>query len=112
MSCLNRCSLSLFSWFSIAISLSLIGSIRGLLPFSGVMFTIFCWKLMSCHCSIVASPILIPVSFSICNSVAVTVPIDAISWSISVSVGMNGSLSAGLYVGCSHVFFMNFKNPV
>jgi hypothetical protein len=43
------------------------------------------------------------VSFSSCRVVAVVFPVDAISWSISVSKGMNGSVSSVLYFGCFHV---------
>jgi len=96
MSWLNMCSVFLLNLFSMSISLLLIGRILGLLPFSGVMFKVFCCVLRSIHFSIVASPMRIPVSFSVWSSVAVRSPHDAISWSISVSIGMNGSLSSGL----------------
>ena len=46
-------------------SLSLIGRILALLPFSGCMFTVFLWMSMSSHFSLVASPTLAPVSFSV-----------------------------------------------
>jgi hypothetical protein len=101
---LNRCSSFLFgSLFSIAISLSVIGRILGLHPFSGVTFTVFCCRFMSIHFSIFASPMRMAVSFSSCRVVAVVFPVDAISWSISVSKGMNGSVSSVLYFGCFHV---------
>jgi hypothetical protein len=83
-------------------SLSDIGRILGLLPFSGVMFTVFCCRFVSVHFSVFASPILMPVSFSVWSSVEVVFPVDAISWSISCSVGMNGSLSCFLYFGACH----------
>jgi len=46
-------------------SLSDNGSILGLLPFSGVIFTNFLSKSMSVHVNWVSSPILMPVSFSV-----------------------------------------------
>ena len=52
--------LFLSMWFIMASSLSLSGSIRGLLPFSGLMFAVFRWKSISSHCSFVSSPILTP----------------------------------------------------
>jgi len=73
------------------ISLSLIGRIRGLLPFSGVMFTVLRSVSMSIGINCVSSPILMPVSFSICSIVDSIEPHDAIKRSISCSVGMNGS---------------------
>ena len=91
------------------ISLSDIGRILGLLPFSGVIFTVFCSVFMSIHFRVWASPILMPVSLSICNSVDSFFPDEAISWSISVSVGMNGSFSSALYLGFSHCIFLNFR---
>ena len=89
--------------------MSLIGSILGLLPFSGVTFTVFCSVFMSIHFSDCASPILMPVSFSICSSVDSFLPHEAMSWSISVSVGMNGIFSSALYLGFSHCIFLYFR---
>lgn len=88
-------SLFLGSLFSIPISLSLIGSIRGLLPFSGLMFTVFLSRSKSIHVSIWASPILAPVSFRSCRTVDILLLHDAIKMSISCSVGMNG-----IYFSC------------
>ena len=84
-------------------SLSLIGRIRGLLPFIGVMFTVFRFVSMSLGASKTSSPILIPVSFSIWRTVDVTVPVPDMSKSISCSVGMNGSFSVIWYFGGIHV---------
>jgi hypothetical protein len=85
-----------------AINLLLIGRILGLLPFSGVMFIVLFSKFMSIHFSLCASPILIPVSLSICSIVLSFLPHDAVSWSISVSVGMKGIFSSWVYFGLSH----------
>jgi len=90
---------------SIAISLRLIGSIRLLLPFSAVMLMVRLSWSMCVHCSFSISPILAPVSLSICRSVAVFVPADEIRLSISVSVGMNGSVFSWVYLGFVHVLF-------
>ena len=64
----------------------------GLPPFSGVIVMILFLKSISVHCSCHASPHLAPVSFSIWRNVAVLCPHPAMSWSSSVSVGMNGCL--------------------
>jgi hypothetical protein len=103
----NIDSLFLFSWFSIATSLSLIGSIRGLLPFSGVTLIVFLWVSKSIHFNILASPMRTPVSFSSCRSDAVLMFADAIRESISCSVGMNGSFCSFLNFGFSHFAPMN-----
>ena len=66
--------------------------IRGLLPFSGVILTVLDSESMSIHLSCHASPLRIPVSFSICRKVDMRLLQAEISWSISVSFGMNGSL--------------------
>ena len=92
---------NMFSWvrgirFSMLRSLSDIRRSRGLLPLAGVMFSVFCSGERSVHFRKVASDIRIPVSFSVCNSVAVWLPQAAISWSISASVGMNGIRSSGM----------------
>ena len=105
-------SFSLVSLPSMAFSFSVIGRIRGLLCFSGVMLMVLRSRSMSIHFSIVASPIRAPVSFSSCRSAALFVPDAVISWSISCSVGMKGILSSGLYVGFSHVLPMNFMYPL
>ena len=91
---------------SMLISLSEIGRILGLLPFSGVTLTVLRTVSMSIGIILVSSPILIPVSLSICSTVAVTFPLAAISRSISSSVGMNGSRSCGVYLGGFHVTFL------
>jgi len=90
------------SAFSIAISVMLILNCLGLLPFSGVIVMILFLKSMSVHCSCHASPHLAPVSFSIWRNVAVLCPLPAMSWSSSVSVGMNGCLFIRLYFGGFH----------
>ena len=105
----NMCSLVCGYSFSIAVSLSVSGRILGLLPFSGVMFTVLFCRFMSVHFSSCASPILIPVSLSSCRSVASLCLHDAIKMSISDSVGINGSVSSALYFGCSHLSSLNFK---
>ena len=76
---------------------------RGLLPLDGVMLIVFCSVDMSVHVSFVASEIRMPVSLSVWSSVAVRFPHDAISWSISVSVGMNGILFSVVMCGFVHV---------
>ena len=78
-------SLSMFT------SLVDMGRLRGLLPFSGVTRTELLTKSMSVQQSWHASPHLTPVSFSSCRKVVILLLHAAISWSISVSVGMNGS---------------------
>ena len=88
--------------FSIAISVILILNCLGLLPFSGVIVMILFWKSMSVQFSCHASPHLAPVSFSIWRNVAVFCPHPAMIWSISVSVGMKGSLCMRLYFGGFH----------
>ena len=98
------------SWFIIPISLLLIGRMRGLLPFDGVTVIVFCSLFMSVHLSFVSSSVLMPVSFRICMLTAcLWVCADAMSWSISCSVGMNGNLCSVLYLGLSHVLPMNFR---
>lgn len=87
---------SLCSVVIIPISLSLIGRILGLLPFSGVIDIVLRWMSISSGLSCVSSPIRIPVSFSVCSTVAVSFPHEAINWSISSSVGMNGSFCCGV----------------
>jgi hypothetical protein len=84
-------------------SLSLIGSIRGLLPFSGVTLTVLAWKFMSVHLRLWASPMRAPVSLRIWSMVANLGLHDAISMSISFSVGMNGMCVSALYVGLFHL---------
>jgi len=84
-------------------SLSLMCRSRGLLPFDGVMLSVFCSVDRSVHLSLVASDIRAAVSLSVCSSVAVRFPIEAISWSISVSVGMYGILFSLGMRGFVHV---------
>ena len=105
----NTCSLFWLRLLSIPINLSVIGSILGLLPFDGVMLSSFLCLLTSIHFSLSASLILMPVSFSVCSKVAMRVLHDAISWSNSASVGMNGILSSSLYVGFSHFSPLDFR---
>lgn len=81
-------------WFSIPISLLLIGWVLGLLPFSGVMLRVLRSVSMSFHVNFVASPSRAPVSFSICRSAFKGGLLAAISVSASCSVGMNGILSS------------------
>jgi len=95
--------------FIMAISLSLIGSILGLLPFSGVMFTLFRSWSMSMGFSCVSSPILMAVSLIVCRTVAIVLLAPAMSWSISSSVGMNGSRSFAVYLGGFHWIFFCFR---
>ena len=87
----------LFS-FGIAFNISMrrveIGSVRGLLPFAGwLIVSILRSVSMSFHSSDKASIVLAALSFSICRNVATRLLVVAISWSISVSCGMNGSVS-------------------
>jgi hypothetical protein len=67
------------------------GRFLGVLPFSGVTRMELLTKSMSVQQSWQASPHLTPVSFSSCRKVVILLLQAAISWSISVSVGMNGS---------------------
>ena len=90
-------------WFIMSMSLLGIGSIRGLLPLVGVMLSVFCSVEKSIHLSSTASEMRMAVSFSVWSSVAVRFPHEAISWSISNSVGMNGSLSWIVYFGFFHL---------
>ena len=89
-------------FFIISMSLRLIGSMHALLPFSGVMVAILRSKSMSLHFSCAASPHLAPVSFRNWRNVASILPLPEISWSMSASVGTNGTLSVGLYFGGCH----------
>ena len=86
------------SLFTMLRSLSDMRSSRGLLSFDGVMLSVFCSGDRSVHWSFTASHIRAAVSLSVCSSVANRFPHEAISWSISVSVGMNGSLVSDGYV--------------
>src|SRR3990172_2678823 len=83
---------------------------RGLLCFSAVMLTTLLSKSTSSHFSVQISPHLAPVSFSICRKVAMRIVQPAISWSISVSFGMNGSLRTHWYSGGSHLPPTIFRN--
>ena len=67
-----------------------IGRFLGLLPFSGVTRTELFTRSMSVQQSWHASPHLTPVSFNSCRKVVILLLHAATSWSISVSVGMNG----------------------
>ena len=64
------------------------------------------------HSSFSASPILAPVSFNSCRSVAVLGVPACMRVSNSCSVGMNGSVSSMVYCGCVHVLPVCFRNPV
>jgi len=91
--------------FNMAISLLEILRIRGLLPFSGVTLTVAFSKSISVHLSLLASPLLIPVSFSNCRYVANLFVFEhpAMKSSISLSVDMKGIFSTLLYLGGSHL---------
>lgn len=91
------------------ISLSLIGSIRGLLPFSGVIANTLRSVSRCRGVSCVSSPIRIPVSFRVCRMVESFLPVPAMSKSISCSVGMNGSRSIGMYFGAFHGMFLRLR---
>ena len=69
-------------------SLSLIGSSLALLPFAGVMANVFCVVSKCSHFNLVVSIGLIAVSLKVCNRVATALLHEAISRSISFSVGM------------------------
>jgi len=87
-------------WFSFGIALTIsmrcvdIGSVRGLLPFAGWLIVSTLRSVsMSFHSSASASIVRAALSFSICRNVATRLLAVAISWSISASCGMNGSVS-------------------
>ena len=103
MSGWNMVCLSFGIWFIMSMSLLDILSMRGLLPLVGVMLSVFCSVEKSIHLSFTASDMRMAVSFSVWSSVAVRFPHEAISWSISNSVGMNGSLSWIVYFGFFHL---------
>jgi len=105
----NMCSLFRGIWFIMFRSLSLMCRSRGLLPLAGVMFSVFCCVSRSCHLSFVSSDILMAVSLSVWSSVAVCFWHAAISWSISVSVGMKGNLVSGFMRGRFHVLPMYLR---
>lgn len=95
-----------------AISVSEIGKIRGLLPFSAVMLMVFRLVSMSVHCKkSKISPILAPVSLSVCRAVAVFGVPAEIRLSNSFSVGIKGIFLCILYFGFFHFFPKNFKKP-
>ena len=79
---LPRKRLSIFN------SLSLIGSSLALLPFAGVMANVFCSVSKCSHFNLLASMGLIAVSLKVCNRVATALLHEAISRSISFSVGI------------------------
>lgn len=91
-------------------SLSEMGRILGLLPLAGVMLRVLCSGERSVHFSLVASDIRIPVSFSVCSNMAVRFPHEAISWSISASVGMNGSRFSGMKRRFIQGMFRNLRS--
>lgn len=84
-------------------------NVLALLPFSGVICIIFLFVSRCCHCSLATSPILIPVSFSSCKSVAVLCVAAAIKESNSCSVGMNVGFSSCVYFGRVHVLPINLR---
>lgn len=88
------CFLNRFRFRHIPISFGVIAKILGLLPFSGVMFIVLRCSSKSLHSRLNASPILIPVSFSICKSALSRAGDALIKASISCSVGINGSRSS------------------
>jgi len=96
--------------FIIPSSLSERGNILGLLPFSGVMLIVLRWVSRSRGVSIISSPILMPVSFSIWSTADSFGPEPDISKSISSSVGMNGSFAVARYFGGFHGIFLCRKN--
>ena len=108
----NTSSLVLSWLFNMATNFLLIGRILGLLCFSGFMLIVCLCRSKSVHCVWSISPIRAPVSLSSCKSVAVLGAAPDIKASISCSVGMNGIGVSRLYLGFSHVFPINFKNPL
>ena len=96
--------------FIIPISFCVIGSIRLLLPLAALMLTACCSKLMSVHWILAASIVLAPVSFSSSRSADMLIDAAAISWSISVSVGMNGIDISAWYVGLFHWILLYLRN--
>ena len=62
-----------------SISLRLIGNMRDLLPFSGVMHAILRSESTSLHLSLAASPLLAPVSFRNWRNAESILPLPAIS---------------------------------
>jgi hypothetical protein len=103
MACAKMCSLVWGSRFIMFSSLSDIGKSRGLLFFDGVMFSVFCSVDRSIHFSFTASDMRMPVSLSVCSSVAMRLPHEAINRSSSVSVGMNGILASTVMRGFVHL---------
>src|SRR5665647_49169 len=76
-------------WFMSAVNLSESLNCRGLLFFSGA-FIASTFPLRSFHSTAQISPHLAIVSFRIIRKIAALVLKPAISWSISVSVGIHG----------------------
>ena len=95
-----------------SISFVLIGNSRGLLPFVGVMLRVLCSVDRLVHFSNVASDILIPVSLSVWSKAAMRFEHEAISWSSSVSVGMNGILVCSFTFGGFQDLPMNARKAV
>jgi len=96
------------AWFLHGLCLWFCGILL-LLPFSAVMYIVFLSVSMFVHLVFAISPILAPVSLSICSSVAVFSVPAAIRMSISASVGMNGSVFSSVYFGGVHVLPMCFR---
>jgi len=105
-------SLFFGSWFSMSISLLLMGTMRGLLFLLGLMFSVLCSVDRSIHWSFTASLIRMAVSLSACNSMDVRLPHEAMSWSISVSVGMNGIVVSVIRCGLFHVICRNLSSAL
>ena len=100
---LNMKSLVLDKAFIIAIVFGDTFITLGRLPLAGLFIVIVQdFSSTSAHRSLDTSQPLAPVSFNTCRNVAVFLPQPAISWSISVSVGMNGSLRCTCVFGGSH----------
>lgn len=100
---LNMYFLVLGRAFIIAIVFGVAFTILGRLPLAGLFILIVqCFSSTSIHWILEASQLLAPVSFNTCRNVAVFLPQPAINWSISVSVGMNGSFCCTLVFGGSH----------
>ena len=88
---------------SIVANFSEIRKILGSLPFSGVIRIVRFTRSISLHLRLKASPHLAPVSLRSCRNVAICLLHPVMRSSISLSVGMKGSFSMGLYLGFFHV---------
>jgi len=108
--CANMVSLLCGSSFIMLSSLSDMCRSRGLLFLDGVMLSVLCSGDRSIHLSFTASDIRMAVSLSVWSSVANRFPHEAISWSISFSVGMNGNLVSIVMCGFVHVSPRYFRS--